>query len=209
MPGEPSPLDEPLDEVVARTTLRDRPALVAVDGVDGSGKTTFAAALHGRYAAAGRPCLVVHLDDFFNPRAVRYRLGRDSPQGFFLDTYDLATFSTLVLDPLGRSGVAGIVPRGFDHRTDQRVRVPAVIVPSLAVVVVEGMFLHRDELRSRWDLSVFLDVPFDVTARRMAERDGSEPDPEHPSMRRYVEGQRLYMSACDPRARATVVIGSS
>ena len=68
------------------------------------------------------------------------------------------------------------------------------------------MFLHRDELVERWDLSVFLDVPFTVTARRMARRDGSHPDPEHPTMRRYVEGQRIYLAACRPHERATLVL---
>ena len=50
------------------------------------------------------------------------------------------------------------------------------------------------------------DVPFTENARRMARRDGSHPDPDHPSMRRYVEGQRIYLAACRPRERATVVI---
>ena len=80
---------------------------------------------------------------------------------------------------------------------------------SAGVVIVEGMFLHRDELAGRWDLSVFLDVPFAETARRMAARDGSVPDPEHPSMRRYVEGQRRYLAGCDPRQRATLVVDNT
>jgi uridine kinase len=77
------------------------------------------------------------------------------------------------------------------------------------VLVVEGIFLHRDELVTCWDFSIFLDVPFDVTASRMAERDGSDPDPNHVSMRRYVEGQRIYLRECDPRARADAVIDNT
>jgi hypothetical protein len=54
---------------------------------------------------------------------------------------------------------------------------------------------HRDELRDLWELSVFLDVPFDVTAARMAARDGSTPDPHHPSVRRCVDAQRTYFKS--------------
>jgi uridine kinase len=54
--------------------------------------------------------------------------------------------------------------------------------------------------------TVFLDVPFTETARRMAVRDGTDPDPEHPRTRRYVEGQRLYFAACEPQKRADVVV---
>ena len=54
-----------------------------------------------------------------------------------------------------------------------------------------------------------LDVPFAETARRMAERDGSNADPEHPSMRRYIDGQRRYLTTCDPRRRAMLVVDNS
>lgn len=66
--------------------------------------------------------------------------------------------------------------------------------------------MHRDELADRWDYSVFLEVPFAEAVRRMAARDGTHPDPEHESMRRYVVGQRLYLAECEPRRRATLVI---
>jgi uridine kinase len=200
---------EVLSEIVARTPSLGGPVLVAIDGVDGSGKTTFAARLADAYARHGRPTLVVHEDDFLNPRAVRYRLGRDSPEGFFRDTYDLPALVANVLDPLAPGRGSRIVPATFDYRTDTPRRAEPVEMPRDAVVIVEGMFLHRDELAGRWDLSVFLDVPFHETARRMAERDGSSPDPEHPSMRRYIEGQQYYLSACSPHDRATLVIDNS
>lgn len=73
-------------ELVAATPLLNRPVLVAVDGVDGSGKTTFAGHLEDGYRARGRAVHVVHMDDFLNPRAVRYQRGRVSPEGYFLDS---------------------------------------------------------------------------------------------------------------------------
>ncbi len=161
-----------------------RPALVAVDGVDGSGKTTFAARLAARYVDHGRPAHVVHMDDFLNPRAVRYRLGRDSPEGFFRDTYDLAAFAVGVIEPLSSSGEHPIVFRAFDYRADCPVHVDPTPIAAEAVVIVEGMFLHRDELQGAWDMSVFLDVPF------------------------VVEGQRIYLAACRPEQRATHVVAN-
>ncbi len=195
--------------LAASTPVLDRPALVAVDGVDGSGKTTFAERLAAAYAARGRLVHVVHMDDFLNPRTVRYRLGKNSPEGFFADTYNLAAFTTHVLDPLQPGANHAITMRAYDHRADAAVDEPLVEVPPQAVVVVEGMFLHRDELCARWDMSIFLDVPFSVTVPRMVERDGAPPDPEHPSWFRYLQGQRLYLSACEPAERATHVIDNS
>ncbi|WP_052274280.1 hypothetical protein [Arthrobacter sp. L77] len=68
------------------------------------------------------------------------------------------------------------------------------------------MFLHRDELITHRDASVFPDVPFTESAARMATPNGSQPDPGHPSMRRYVGGQRRDFEAVRPWERATVVV---
>ena len=43
----------------------------------------------------------------------------------------------------------------------------------------------------------------------MATREGSHPDPTHPSVSRYVEGQRLYFDACRPWSRADLVIDAT
>jgi len=48
-------------------------------------------------------------------------------------------------------------------------------------------------------------VGFDETARR----DGSEPDPEHPSLARYVLAQRRCLASCRPGQRADVVIDNT
>lgn len=185
------------------------PALIAMDGVDGAGKTTFASKLAPAVERAGRPAVIVHEDDFLAPREVRYRLGRESPQGYFRDSYDLAALIARVLDPVRPGGNRRVQRRVFNYRTDSPVEASVEEVPTNGVVIVEGLFLHRDELVTLWDWSVLLDVPFTETVRRMAHRDGSHPDPEHPTMRRYVEGQRIYLAACRPRERATLVLDNS
>ncbi|MFM9429810.1 uridine kinase [Arthrobacter sp. MP_2.3] len=181
--------------------------MVAIDGVDGSGKTSFAAKLV--LAIQDRPVIVIHADDYLNPSPVRHAKGRASPEGFWEDTYNCAALQDQLLAPLGPTGDGWYSPASYDAVTDRIVHVEPVHAPSDALVVVEGMFLHRDELASYWDASVFLDVPFTETAARMAVRNGSNPDPEHPTMRRYVGGQRLYFDAARPWERATLVVDNS
>jgi len=54
-------------------------------------------------------------------------------------------------------------------------------------------------------------VPFSVSVPRVARRGAGfgSPDPEAPSNRRYVEGQRLYLRECAPASRATVVVDNT
>jgi uridine kinase len=186
----------------------DRVTLIAVDGVDGSGKTTFAESLRVALLTRAPFVQIVHLDDFHNLREARYRRGRDSPEGFFLDSYDYEAFLARVIAPL-RDGINRIRPAATDLERDEYVNPAPVDIPIGGVVIVEGIFAHRDELHRLWDWSLFLDVPFEASVARMAERDGSPSDPDHPSLRRYVEGQRIYLTRCDPKSRASLVIDYS
>lgn len=126
-----------LASLVAATPVLERPTLVAVDGVDGSGKTTFAERLATAYTDRGRAVQVVHMDDFLNPRSVRYRMGRTSPEAFFSETYDLVAFTTKV-HPLRPGADHAITLRAFDHRTDKPLDDESVEVPPQAVVLIGG-----------------------------------------------------------------------
>jgi uridine kinase len=182
---------------------------VGIDGVDGAGKTCFADELAGALRHRGRPVVRVRVDDFHHVRAVRYRRGRQSPNGFWLDSFDYERLWADVLTPLGPGGNRRYRPAGHDLATDQVLQPPLIEAPAAAVVVVDGLFLHRAELAGAWELSIFLDVGFDETARRMASRDGSVPDPGHPSLARYVLAQRRYLAGCQPRQRADIVIDNT
>lgn len=132
-----------------------------------------------------------------------------SPVGFWLDSYDYPRFVADVLDPLGPGGDRWYRSAAHDVVSDAAVDPPWERAPARAVVLVDGLFLHRDGVADRWDFSVFLDVPVAVTARRMAARDGTAPDPRHPSMRRYVDAQRIYVSDSSPARRATIVVDNT
>ena len=184
--------------------------LVGIDGVDGSGKSTFADGLSEALTMSqARPVLTIHVDDFLNLQEVRHRRGRSSPEGFWLDTYDYAALEKYVLTPLREGGDGVYCPAVTDARKNVRLHTEPCKAPDDAIVLVEGMFLHRDRMAGHWDYSVFLDVPFAETARRMSARDGSNPDPEHHSMRRYVGGQRLYFEQARPWTRATRIIDNT
>ena len=181
---------------------------VAIDGVDGAGKTCFADELGLVLRAMGRAVIRASVDGFHNPKVIRYRRGRSSPEGFFYDSYDYAQLGAALLDPLGPGGSRRYRVAVFDHVTDHPVDSPARTAGRGDILLLDGIFLHRPELRARWDYSIFLEVAFAVSVPRGAQRDGSSPDPGAAGNRRYVEGQKLYLETCDPAQRASVVVNN-
>jgi uridine kinase len=187
-------------------TSPDRTIRVAIDGVDGAGKTTFANELGSFVSAKGRPVIRASVDQFHNPKAVRYQRGRHSPEGFFEDSYNYSALKRYLLDPLSPGGSRRYRRAFFDHVSDDIVSADDLEATRSSILLLDGIFLHRPELLAYWDVSIFLRTDFAVSVARCALRDGSSPDPAAPSNRRYVEGQQLYMRRCQPEAKATIVV---
>ncbi|WP_347978622.1 uridine kinase [Microbacterium sp. ProA8] len=187
--------------------------IVAVDGLDGAGKTVFADGLAEVFAETGDAVFRASIDGFHRPRSERYLRGRNSPEGFYRDSFDYATFRRVLIDPFRdgaqTAGTTGFQLAAFDVVRDAPVESQWVTAPLDAVLVVDGVFLHRPELRDLWDWSIWLEVPFEVSYARMALRDGSDPDPDAPSNSRYREGQEIYLREARPREAASVIVDNA
>jgi uridine kinase len=120
---------------------------VGIDGVDGAGKTMFGDELALLLAESSRPVIRASVDGFHNPRAQRYRLGRASPLGYFRDSYDYGQLKAVLLDPLSRGGNGRYRTAIFDHRTDSPVVEPVTQAKQDSILIFDGIFLHRPELR--------------------------------------------------------------
>lgn len=183
--------------------------LVAIDGRDASGKTTFADELASACGISlTRPIIRISIDDFHNPRSLRYRLGKTSPEGFYNDSYDYDRFRRFVLEPLGPSGSREYKARSHDLDTDDVFDTePSLEAAPCSVVIVDGLFLQRPELTGAWDMVVYMHATAEVCAERMAVRDGKAPELTADS--RYFGGVKMYLDACKPLETATLVVDNN
>ncbi len=188
-------------ERVARAVL-ELPAakilLVAIDGVDGAGKTMFADELADVLIPSGRPLIRAGVDAFHHPKPVRYRLGRHSPEGFYRDSYDYAALTRLLLEPLSPGGAGWFRRAIFDVDADVAIDSPEEQAAPGSILLFDGIFLHRPEIRRYWDFSIFLHVEW-------ARNHRLRHHPEQASLR-YSEGQAMYLRECRPAERASMLI---
>ena len=97
------------DEVVQRLAgLAGDACRIGIDGVDAAGKSTLAAELAAVLALHGARVARVALDDFLPPPEERYRHGRDSPEGYYLDSFDHEAFREAVLHAPGTVVADGV-----------------------------------------------------------------------------------------------------
>jgi len=190
----------------------DHPTRVAVDGITASGKSTLAGELAAAVSGLGRPAVHLTMDDFHNPRALRYRRGRMSAVGYYEDAYDFEALVRVVLRPLGPNGSRRYRRRVLDLGTDRAVADDPVTADPDAVVVVDGTFLQRPEVVDHWDVRLFVDTGAAVALARGVARDaallGGRAEAEAAYTQRYHAASTIYLQTVRPAAQATVVVGN-
>jgi uridine kinase len=188
------------------------PTRVAVDGVTASGKSTLARELSAAVAELRRPVMHVSMDGFHHPRVRRYRQGRESARGYDDDAYDFAALARELLRPLGPCGDGQYRTRVIDLETDTAMAEPLQTAAPGAVLVVDGTFLQRPEIRDLWDERVWVDTPLQTARRRGVDRDGDllggTDAAERLFRKRYHAAAQIYIDTVAPAQCATVVFGN-
>jgi uridine kinase len=182
------------------------PVRVGVDGFSAAGKSTLADELAATVVDHGRTCLRADLDDFKRPRAER----PPGPAGFYQGAFDLDAIRTVLLAPLGPGGDRHIRVKFFDQQNQTPFPVEVQSVPADAIVIADGAYLLRPELRDLWDFRIFVEIDFGLVLARGAARDaawmGSAQAAAERYRRYYIPAERMYDAAADPRSHADVIV---
>lgn len=150
--------------------------------MDAAGKTVLAEEVAQLLTKRGRPCVRISIDYFERPPGERHVRGDLSPEGYYLDAFDVERFRAHVLSIDG---------------------------PSDLVLVADGVFLQRPELGDLWDAAVWVEADLEATAQRGAERDlrwsDSIEEIQERYRVRYLPAKRRYIEEQRPHQRATFV----
>ena len=188
------------------------PIRVAIDGIDGSGKTSLAHELVEPLTALGRQVIPASIDGFHRTRAERYHRGEESAEGYYRNSFDNTALVTALLGSLGPVGTRRYRTAVLDYRDDKPVTQRVETADQNAVLIFDGIFLLRPELVHPWDLTVFLKSSFATALERVVSRDapmfGSSCAARKRCETRYQPGQRLYFAEAKPEQLANVMVSN-
>ena len=189
------------------------PIRVGVSGITASGKTTFANELAEELKQCGVPVTRASIDDFHNPRAIRYTQGKESARGYYEDAHDYTAFKERLLKPLGPSGNLQYETISHNLITDVSVHnEPLVALPNM-VLIVDGTFLLKKDIEHLFDYKIFVDTDFEIARNRGAKREtevfGSYEEAEKMFLNRYHAACKMYIEEHNPKECANVVFQNS
>lgn len=203
-------------DAVAEITLARRDSvprreamLVAVSGIDGSGKGHFASLLVPRLNARGVSAVGINIDGWLALPEVRFRTidpaGNYYRNGLRLDEM----FERLVL-PLKRTrSVAVEADFAPPESTATRYRRYKYEYRDVDVIVLDGIFLLKTQYRVLSDLAIWVDCTFETALERALQRN-QEGLPAAEIVREYetiyFPAERLHFEHDRPRESADLIV---
>ncbi len=187
------------------------PYIVGINGKDASGKTIFADNFAGYLnTRTSRQIIRISVDDFMNERKMRRTPTSSEGETCYLYTFNFDAFKQYVIEPLQTNGSHVYRTKIFDYATDRVALSKDEKADDNAIVIIDGVFLFRDDLVDYWSLKVLLEVEDEIIIDRGAKRDtkriGSYEKAREQYVNRYVASQAIYYRQTHPFECADVVI---
>ncbi|MBA2173721.1 hypothetical protein H0266_02300 [Halobacillus locisalis] len=177
--------------------------LLGVDGLSRSGKTTWAENLSCLLNEEGLKAVTFHLDDHITTRRERYHTSYSQWEEYYRLQWNVQRLAKVLFQPLREAST--ICLPYYDQDSDAH-QWQTRSLEEADVVIVEGVFLQRDEWRGSFDQVVFLDCPRSVRFSRETDITQQKRDKFE---QRYWKAEDYYCRTCQPKLEADLVIKGS
>lgn len=197
------------DEVLRRMhnrPVKDRPFIVALDGLSGAGKTTLVQKLEQEFHKHGCKVTIFHIDDHIVERKKRYDTGYEEWYEYYSLQWDVEWLRENLFERLHNN--VGEITLPFYYKTSDTYSTNRIAIETDSIVLIEGIFLQRKEWRHYCDFVIYLDVTREKRYERVRNRDtyiGDEQEIVGKYNRRYWPGEDYYLKTENPLEQADMI----
>lgn len=170
--------------------------VVALDGPGGAGKSTIARKL----SETCNLISIVHGDDFYGPMEEEARRAL-TPENGYKRYFDWARMRNELLEPLSRGDRARY--QRYDWGINQLAE--WINQPAEGIILIDGVYSFRPELRKFYDYSIFVDTPKAECLDRLVKR-GENTDEW---IRRWRAAEDYYLTHIDTASTVSVVVSGA
>lgn len=169
-------------------------AVIAIDGMAASGKSTLAQELAREYDGS-----IVHMDDFFLPVELRTSKRLEAPGG----NVHYERFLKEVLP-----GIMQQIDFEYGIFDCRYMKVCGTRkIKGRGLVIVEGAYALRPEFRNMYDVTVFMKIDSDIQMERIVIRNGAEKAQMFKEI--WIPMENRYFEAFDVEKASDVVISTA
>jgi uridine kinase len=181
--------------------------LVALSGIDGSGKGYIAAELVGELRQHGLRVVSLNLDPWHHPPEIRFSKTQPG-EHFYEHAFRFEELFRLLVRPLKQQRSLRVtveltrLPENdrFEH---------TYTFQDVDVIILEGIFLLKRALRPEYDLAFWIECSFETALQRALQRN-QEGLPPQEILRDYhtiyFPAQKIHLARDDPKRSATALV---
>lgn len=187
------------DEIRQLIQSVNAPFVVGIDGLSGAGKTTFVKELE-RELKKECPVTVIHLDDHIVKAERRYNTGYEQWYEYYSLQWDIEMLIASLFQNIhdAEEITLPFYEKPMDSITYKKIKLEPIIL-------IEGVFLQRNEWIKYYDFTIFLDCPKELRYKRILKRDGFYEGMIDKYKRRYWPAEEYYLIYEKPMEQASKI----
>lgn len=205
MSSVPAVVDKILE--VRQQVPAQRSVLVAVSGIDGSGKGYITAKIVEALHARGVRVAGINTDGWLHLPHIRFNTANPA-EHFYLNAIRFDDmFAQLVLPLRGRRSLR--IDVDFAEELASEYRRHTYEFEDVEVIVLEGIYLLKRAFQAYYDLSFWIECSFETALERAIARgqEGLPPEETVNAYRTiYFPAQEIHFVRDDPRGAATAIV---
>lgn len=200
---------EPLIEIVLdkhKEMPAKRSLLAGISGIDASGKGFIAAKLADKIRQTGFNVANINIDGWLNLPEIRFK-AENPAENFYQNGLRLEEMFKKLILPL-RENRSISLTADFAEETAVEFRPHEYFYKDIDIILVEGIFLFKNEFKTRFDVKIWIECPFETALRRAIARSQENLSPAETVKAYetiYFPAQKIHFATDAPQKSADLI----